>query len=818
MGGEITLSEKVVFEGNPSLHFTGEIEKEKGGGPSLHRYFSEPKDLSNYTELRLWIYPDFEDDTYTLLISLASQAGKKVKRYCIGMISSENAPNRKWTQVSFNIQPIPREKVVKLVGLFAPNHLEVYHDGEKVSFYLGEIELIEPVIPPQEPLGNMLTNYSMERGETEAPVDWVFVAYHEKIKEAGWTDEVSHWGKKSIFIDSALDNPMPVPGVHLSGIGFFTTTYRISLEPGRTYCLQGYYNASKKCGVMVGGYPSQLNVEKREFVQSITNVSHHITNVIAEKTLPATGGRWKHFSLEFTPPPAPYPYLARVYLIGTYLPGKVYFDDVALTTQTFQPQSPGLPKIVVPGEEFHLKFIVSDVKGNPVKKIEDFRLWINNRKLQTKAVFNSKEKVWTLLSSVPFDFTPSGFASIKAEVTIKGSKQVFEKERYFYVIPPTKGTFSFVVIADTHLHDYPEQDERTQRFVEAIRSINSLSPYFALHVGDLRGISNGQNDIHGRWWNEVYQDMISRLETPLYPVPGNHDTDKTFLGGASTMYYYEKLAGYPPFYSFDVDKFHFVGIDTTVPGIAGRQHNGGFTHPGQEEWLQKDLQDAQSQGKYIILFFHHPPYEGEQFPHYEDRERLLDVIYRNRINLVLLGHNHHDWVVIKKNPYVQEGGSLPELRLGPLPEGASEDYRDGPIEREKIEPYYHNPAYTIFEQTTTTSGFLMRGSRYFGFRYIWVRDGKIVWDDTIPLGFKVRTLEKREGYRKIEVINPKIKSYKMLPLSFRMKPGKYRAYKLEEAKKSLNLYQINKGKITEVWVSLDIGAGEKVIVEIKKEN
>ena len=146
-------------------------------------------------------------------------------------------------------------------------------------------------------------------------------------------------------------------------------------------------------------------------------------------------------------------------------------------------------------------------------------------------------------------------------------------------------------------------------------------PHFLLHSGDL--VSNGT--IYEQWEEQFFTplgDVIAR--TPLFPVPGNHEQN------AAHFYNYFPSGSW---YSFVYGDAHFIALDTN-------EATGGFT-PGSEQygWLERTL--AQSEARWRVLWFHHPPYSsGSHGCSVGQREALAPLLERYQVDVVFNGHDH----------------------------------------------------------------------------------------------------------------------------------------------------------------------------------
>ncbi|MBL7922708.1 MAG: metallophosphoesterase [Bacteroidia bacterium] len=138
----------------------------------------------------------------------------------------------------------------------------------------------------------------------------------------------------------------------------------------------------------------------------------------------------------------------------------------------------------------------------------------------------------------------------------------------------------------------------------------------------------------------------------FYPAPGNHDYGQSGYQSAAalgTNFPYFSIFNLPvsaeaggvasgteKYYSYDWSNIHFIALDSY----------GALNHPGSPmyNWLQNDLQ--QNQQKWIIAYFHHPPFS--KGTHNSDteiemmnmRQNIVPLLEQYGVDLVLSGHSH----------------------------------------------------------------------------------------------------------------------------------------------------------------------------------
>lgn len=170
----------------------------------------------------------------------------------------------------------------------------------------------------------------------------------------------------------------------------------------------------------------------------------------------------------------------------------------------------------------------------------------------------------------------------------------------------TNNDFSFVFITDIHV--MPERNA-TEGLLQAIDTINSLSPDFVLTGGDNIMDALGQTYSRSDSLYNLYAETIDKLEMPVYNTMGNHEVfglyEKSGISPDHKEYgkklYENRLA--KRYYSFDHKDWHFVVLDGI--GFTEDRHYYGHVDMEQIEWLKKDLEKA-GKDKPIVVSTHIP--------------------------------------------------------------------------------------------------------------------------------------------------------------------------------------------------------------------
>jgi hypothetical protein len=136
-------------------------------------------------------------------------------------------------------------------------------------------------------------------------------------------------------------------------------------------------------------------------------------------------------------------------------------------------------------------------------------------------------------------------------------------------------------------------------------------------------------------------------QSVLWPTLGNHDggaaDSATQSGPYYDMFTLPKqgeagglMSGTEAYYSFDYGNVHFVCLESFE---TNRAANGAML-----TWLQNDL--ASTPQKWIVAFWHHPPYSKGSHDSDVDiemremRQNALPILEAGGVDLVLTGHSH----------------------------------------------------------------------------------------------------------------------------------------------------------------------------------
>lgn len=142
----------------------------------------------------------------------------------------------------------------------------------------------------------------------------------------------------------------------------------------------------------------------------------------------------------------------------------------------------------------------------------------------------------------------------------------------------------------------------------------------------------------------------------LFPVPGNHDYDNNTTNQDSHSVPYYSIFDIPKlgeaggvasnkeeFYSYDIGNVHFLALDAYGEESNARLYD---TLGAQVMWIKNDLAANAFSGKWIIAYWHHPPYtKGSHDSDTETelismRENFIRILERYGVDMIINGHSH----------------------------------------------------------------------------------------------------------------------------------------------------------------------------------
>ncbi len=164
--------------------------------------------------------------------------------------------------------------------------------------------------------------------------------------------------------------------------------------------------------------------------------------------------------------------------------------------------------------------------------------------------------------------------------------------------PATQADFCFVHFTDTHImaggvHPSTQLDTEVclRQVVDVLQTLEP-QPAFAVVGGDLASpdILDREQTLEPEDYMPSYrllQDILSPLPYPVHMLLGNHDNRQAFHQVMQTG---AENGDALHHYSFDHQGWHFVALDSLLPGKPG-----GQVDAQQLSWLRDDLKAHQGQ-------------------------------------------------------------------------------------------------------------------------------------------------------------------------------------------------------------------------------
>lgn len=265
-------------------------------------------------------------------------------------------------------------------------------------------------------------------------------------------------------------------------------------------------------------------------------------------------------------------------------------------------------------------------------------------------------KVRTMTSSEPLSKIPAGQYQYEVSLTGLAANRSFgyalfdgeqllssQQESLTFSTHPEIGdsqTTRIWVVGDSGTGAQHQRDVH-----EAMRTFTKGEPIdFYLHVGDM-AYGQGTDVQFQKRFFEPYQKTLQ--ETVCWASMGNHE-GKSSNGKTGIGPYYDAYvcptkgeaggvpSGTEAFYSFDYGDIHVICLNSYD---LDRKPTGAMA-----QWLKKDL--AATKAKWILGFWHHPPYtKGTHDSDIERelvemREYIMPILEDGGVDLVLSGHSH----------------------------------------------------------------------------------------------------------------------------------------------------------------------------------
>ncbi len=185
--------------------------------------------------------------------------------------------------------------------------------------------------------------------------------------------------------------------------------------------------------------------------------------------------------------------------------------------------------------------------------------------------------------------------------------------------PAESQDFNFIVFGDSGTGSKEQKQLELQMEKEKFELI--------LHTGDLAYQRGSYQEIQENVV-DIYKNIFEKAA--FYPSLGNHDyltnNGQPFMDTLD-------LPGNERYYSVEHKQILFIALDTNKP--LDEVPNEMLP------WLEDTLQKAKS--KWILVYFHHPPFSSGSFHGSEKRvqDKIVPILEKYNVDFVFSGHEHN---------------------------------------------------------------------------------------------------------------------------------------------------------------------------------
>jgi len=208
----------------------------------------------------------------------------------------------------------------------------------------------------------------------------------------------------------------------------------------------------------------------------------------------------------------------------------------------------------------------------------------------------------------------------------------------------TPGMVAWLHFGDLHITRRDQQNYRD--FRELIQHANRClrgAVDFAILPGD--NAEDGNEEQY-----RLVREAIDDLSLPWHAIAGDHD----FKTGSLQLF--QKYVRPDLYYSFDVDRYHFM-----VLNALGAEKHGRFgLGSDQMNWLSADLRKASRRSSASVLFLHCYPSELS-----DADPSLVDLIRQHDVLMVDMGHTHYNEIANDGHVIYAATRSTGQIEEGP---------------------------------------------------------------------------------------------------------------------------------------------------------
>lgn len=150
---------------------------------------------------------------------------------------------------------------------------------------------------------------------------------------------------------------------------------------------------------------------------------------------------------------------------------------------------------------------------------------------------------------------------------------------------------------------------------------------------------------------EMAKEILNGFDALTMIIPGNHDSRHLGYG------LFQEFFGRLEFYK-EVGELGIVGLDSTEPDL-----DEGHIGRDKYQWIEESLKSSKKNK--IIGLHHHMvpvPNSGREQNIINDAGGVLDLVLKNDVDLVLMGHRHVPYAVRVHNTLMVNAGTFSSSR------------------------------------------------------------------------------------------------------------------------------------------------------------
>ena len=181
-----------------------------------------------------------------------------------------------------------------------------------------------------------------------------------------------------------------------------------------------------------------------------------------------------------------------------------------------------------------------------------------------------------------------------------------------------------VAVGDLVCPPGAEVTATTCRHEDTARVTEKIDPDAVLVLGDTQYDTGAL-----RAYRRSYDESWGAFKGITYPAPGNHEYKTEGAEGYYT-YFRKRQPGAPGYYATNLGRWRMYGLNSNCSEIDCDK---------QLRWLVQDIKDHPRTCSLFTM--HHPRYSSGEHGSDGSMRQFFRVAFRNQVDLVLAGHDHH---------------------------------------------------------------------------------------------------------------------------------------------------------------------------------